>query len=218
MAKKRGRPPKTPSKQKTSHDNLTVDLSQLDEEDIVDIDSLTPKQAATLLKNIDAIRERLKGKTPATDEIGAVQETQKQDAPAVGSSNPIIKRPPSVWDSFDISKLRNAGEKLSFIQPQKNVNVKKIWVEKKKPSREEIEKIDDTLKLKQALESGTIPEENAASALEIVRELDQALSGTELAAVPNQEVQNSAQQKADKPAQQGEEDQEGWTPVIPRGL
>ncbi|KAK7281125.1 hypothetical protein RIF29_08841 [Crotalaria pallida] len=115
MAKKRGRPPKTASNKKTSHDNLTVDLSQLDEEDIADIDSLTPKQAATLLKNIDAIRERLKGKAPATDEIGAVQETQKQDAPALGSSNPIIEKPPSVWDSFDISKLRNVGDKLSFI-------------------------------------------------------------------------------------------------------
>ncbi|KAK7274130.1 hypothetical protein RIF29_15206 [Crotalaria pallida] len=46
-------------------------------------------------------------------------------------------------------------------------------MEKKKPSREDIEKLDDTLRLKEALENETIPEENRAAAMEQLKELDQ---------------------------------------------
>ncbi|KAK7255941.1 hypothetical protein RIF29_29370 [Crotalaria pallida] len=68
MAKKRGRPPKTPSLSKISDqstpakpsDNATIaELSQLDAEDIADLENLTPKQAKTLLQNFDAIRAKI---------------------------------------------------------------------------------------------------------------------------------------------------------------
>ncbi|KAK7273781.1 hypothetical protein RIF29_14844 [Crotalaria pallida] len=51
-------------------------------------------------------------------------------------------------------------------------NVKKQWVEKKKPTKEEIEVIDESLKLKEALEKDLIPEENRERALENCKMLE----------------------------------------------
>ncbi|KAK7287259.1 hypothetical protein RIF29_00443 [Crotalaria pallida] len=53
---------------------------------------------------------------------------------------------------------------------------KKVWMEKKKPTREEIEELDDRLKLKRNLEEGTILEENRAGAFELVKDLIQTQS------------------------------------------
>ncbi|KAK7242958.1 hypothetical protein RIF29_37740 [Crotalaria pallida] len=36
----------------------------------------------------------------------------------------VIEKRPSIWDSFDISKLRNAGEKLKYHQPEKKQALK----------------------------------------------------------------------------------------------
>ncbi|KAK7281832.1 hypothetical protein RIF29_10137 [Crotalaria pallida] len=47
-------------------------------------------------------------------------------------------------------------------------NVKQQWVVKKKPSQKEIEQIDDSLKLKESLDNGTIPEGNIPSAIDVV--------------------------------------------------
>ncbi|KAK7251357.1 hypothetical protein RIF29_34470 [Crotalaria pallida] len=77
MAKKRGRPPKShgPS-EKASIDSqkIGLELSELDEEDLADIDSLSPKQAEKLMKNLDLIREKLKGKAPVS-----IPEKQSND-------------------------------------------------------------------------------------------------------------------------------------------
>ncbi|KAK7289712.1 hypothetical protein RIF29_03570 [Crotalaria pallida] len=77
MAKKRGRPPKTPTSTSSkdhspsTHDSpgpQRLDLSQLDEEDMAEIDSLSPKQAERLLKNLDVLREKIKGKAVMEDQ------------------------------------------------------------------------------------------------------------------------------------------------------
>ncbi|KAK7250883.1 hypothetical protein RIF29_33625 [Crotalaria pallida] len=73
MARKRGRPPKTPSSSaKKSHgkqsvekeDHAWVDLNTSDEEALEDIDNLSPKKAMALLRNLDVLRERMKNKIP----------------------------------------------------------------------------------------------------------------------------------------------------------
>ncbi|KAK7289878.1 hypothetical protein RIF29_03879 [Crotalaria pallida] len=71
MAKKRGRPPTTPSSlaKKTPSKTLeepeqqkSLDFTQLDEEDLEDLENLTPKKAGELLKNLDMLREKFKEK------------------------------------------------------------------------------------------------------------------------------------------------------------
>ncbi|KAK7255772.1 hypothetical protein RIF29_29191 [Crotalaria pallida] len=68
MAKKRGRPPKTPSSSAKKTPTKPLDdldeitqhsLMEIDDEDLEDIDSLSPKKAAALLKNIDVLREKI---------------------------------------------------------------------------------------------------------------------------------------------------------------
>ncbi|KAK7282272.1 hypothetical protein RIF29_10921 [Crotalaria pallida] len=71
MPKKRGRPPKTPNPKTPDPPTSTInetqkqglDLMDLDEEDLADIDGLSPKQAERMLRNLDAIRTKLQGKT-----------------------------------------------------------------------------------------------------------------------------------------------------------
>ncbi|KAK7273662.1 hypothetical protein RIF29_14720 [Crotalaria pallida] len=72
MAKKRGRPPKTPTSTSKGPIDETVrptqtphkpDFSGLDEEELADIDSLTPKEALLWMEKIDLLRERVKEKT-----------------------------------------------------------------------------------------------------------------------------------------------------------
>ncbi|KAK7281857.1 hypothetical protein RIF29_10178 [Crotalaria pallida] len=83
MAKKRGRPPKTPSSQTQKHCNDNIkdeskpplfDLSQLEAEDLETIDALMPKQLESLVNGIELIRARLKGKAPLDSEKVTVNE------------------------------------------------------------------------------------------------------------------------------------------------
>ncbi|KAK7273312.1 hypothetical protein RIF29_14361 [Crotalaria pallida] len=128
MVKKRERPPKSPNPNaNTSNETQKrgLDLLELDEDDMADIDGLSPKQAEKLLKNLDLIHAKLKEKTPVVltenlsekkaDDNQALLNTEEVNTRT--TRNPSFTKPPSVWDSFDITKLRNAGEKLSFVQP-----------------------------------------------------------------------------------------------------
>ncbi|KAK7259753.1 hypothetical protein RIF29_25366 [Crotalaria pallida] len=71
MPKKRGRPPKSPNPKTPDPSSSTnvetqkqgLDLLELDEEDLADIDGLSPKQAEKLLRNLDVIRTKLQGKS-----------------------------------------------------------------------------------------------------------------------------------------------------------
>ncbi|KAK7251034.1 hypothetical protein RIF29_33899 [Crotalaria pallida] len=126
MAKKRGRPPKFPNPNVNSNNETQkqgLDLLELDEEDMADIDGLSPKQADKLLKNLDLIRAKLKGKTSRvmpenlsekmTDDNQCVLNKEEDNIRI--ASNPNFSKPPFVWDSFDITKLRNAGDKSNFV-------------------------------------------------------------------------------------------------------
>ncbi|KAK7281267.1 hypothetical protein RIF29_09090 [Crotalaria pallida] len=78
MAKKWGRPPKTPSSSKSkasseSPGSQKLDFTQLDEEDLTEIDSLSPKQTERLLKNLDVLREKIKGKAILEEQQGEEQ-------------------------------------------------------------------------------------------------------------------------------------------------
>ncbi|KAK7273602.1 hypothetical protein RIF29_14658 [Crotalaria pallida] len=84
MAKKRGRPPKTPSSSKSkasseSPGSQKLDFTQLDEEDLTEIDSLSPKQAERLLKNLDVLREKIKGKAILEEQQGEEQPVCDQE-------------------------------------------------------------------------------------------------------------------------------------------
>ncbi|KAK7261099.1 hypothetical protein RIF29_27404 [Crotalaria pallida] len=48
---------------------------------------------------------------------------------------------------------------------------KKIWVEKKKRTREEVEDLDERLKLKESIVEGLIPEPNLARSIKAVGDL-----------------------------------------------
>ncbi|KAK7273613.1 hypothetical protein RIF29_14670 [Crotalaria pallida] len=66
MAKKRGRPPKTPSSSKSKASSESPD-------------SLSPKQAERLLKNIDVLREKIKGKAILEEQQGEEQPVCDQE-------------------------------------------------------------------------------------------------------------------------------------------
>ncbi|KAK7288466.1 hypothetical protein RIF29_01926 [Crotalaria pallida] len=67
MARKKGRPPKTPSSsskktpsaEKRPEASSSLEFSLSDEEALEDIESLTPKKAAELLQSIDLLRQRV---------------------------------------------------------------------------------------------------------------------------------------------------------------
>ncbi|KAK7260138.1 hypothetical protein RIF29_25934 [Crotalaria pallida] len=143
MAKKRGRPPKnsTPSSSKQTvtpskdaPEPQPFDLTQIDEDDLAEIDGLSPKQAEVWLKNIDVLRERIASKaslTPTNEETMNKDNEKLVSENKDSSSNPSnsdeqvdkqdkhdFQKRTSVWDSFDISKLRNAGDKLKFCKPE----------------------------------------------------------------------------------------------------
>ncbi|KAK7256555.1 hypothetical protein RIF29_30009 [Crotalaria pallida] len=149
MAKKRGRPPKTPSSSKSkdcspeleSPGPQKLDFSQLDEEDLAEIDSLSPKQAERLLKNLDVLREKIKGKT--------IMEEQQRE-PLCSQENKRDQEDGSV-----------KGDKQSTVEEPKRTEKPKSWVEKRRPSKEDIEEIDDTLKKNRALEEGLIEDHRA---------------------------------------------------------
>ncbi|KAK7273452.1 hypothetical protein RIF29_14502 [Crotalaria pallida] len=71
MARKKGRPPKSPSTHLSSPSNTipkNLDLENLDEDDIEDIDALSPKKAASILEKLGALRAKIKGKAVIVEE------------------------------------------------------------------------------------------------------------------------------------------------------
>ncbi|KAK7290123.1 hypothetical protein RIF29_04322 [Crotalaria pallida] len=87
--KKRGRPPKNSTPSTSKHveslskivtDAQPFNLTKLDDDDdLADIDGLTPKQAEAWLKNIDILREKIaekaSGSTPKEDPV--VKDSEK---------------------------------------------------------------------------------------------------------------------------------------------
>ncbi|KAK7255717.1 hypothetical protein RIF29_29136 [Crotalaria pallida] len=73
MARKKGRPPKSPSSQTSSRSPSNalpknLDLENLDEDDLEDIDALSPTKAASILQKLDALRPKIKGKAIVDDD------------------------------------------------------------------------------------------------------------------------------------------------------
>ncbi|KAK7287522.1 hypothetical protein RIF29_00803 [Crotalaria pallida] len=74
MAKKKGRPPKSPSPKpspntpNTSSIPKNLDLLNLDEDDMEDIEDLSPKKAGSILKKLDELRAKIKGKAIVEEE------------------------------------------------------------------------------------------------------------------------------------------------------
>ncbi|KAK7281202.1 hypothetical protein RIF29_08976 [Crotalaria pallida] len=124
--KKRGRPlnPSSASKQtppsviKLTSDPLDFSLINDSLLNLQGFDALTSKQASDLLKNLDAIKEKLKGKQTTSVDDETVPETQLvQEKKGAETNKNDPPRKASIWDNFDISKLRNAGGKLEFHKP-----------------------------------------------------------------------------------------------------
>ncbi|KAK7281334.1 hypothetical protein RIF29_09219 [Crotalaria pallida] len=70
MAKKKGRPPKSPSPHPSTTPNSipkNLDLLNLDDEDLEDIEDLSPKKAGDILKKLDELRAKIKGKAIAVE-------------------------------------------------------------------------------------------------------------------------------------------------------
>ncbi|KAK7273436.1 hypothetical protein RIF29_14485 [Crotalaria pallida] len=97
-----------------------------------------------LLKNLDALRGKVVERFGKEINDGEGQEGTKDKVIETEKTNPLspgachgaspsnpgaTQRQNSVWDSFDITKLRNAGDKLTRL-------VKKQWVVKKNPESE----------------------------------------------------------------------------------
>ncbi|KAK7267266.1 hypothetical protein RIF29_19933 [Crotalaria pallida] len=111
MARKRGRPPKSPGPYEIAHTDSQkhgLDLSELDEVDLADIDSLSPKQAEKLMKNLDLIREKLKGKATVTK---ISDESEKQ----TGGSQPVLREEEANPRAGTIPEENRAGA-LEMVQ------------------------------------------------------------------------------------------------------
>ncbi|KAK7268538.1 hypothetical protein RIF29_21238 [Crotalaria pallida] len=132
MAKKRGRPskhsPSTLSSSTPKHvstpkqDANSIDFSLIHDRilNFDGLDGLNSNQANNILQNIDAIKEKVvKRMTVDPSDAEVVRENQlnlKEQSNSVGVPEEAAKKP-SIWESFDITKLRNAGGKLEFHQP-----------------------------------------------------------------------------------------------------
>ncbi|KAK7281090.1 hypothetical protein RIF29_08780 [Crotalaria pallida] len=116
-----------------------LDFTQLDEEDLTEIDSLSPKQAERLLKNLDVLREKIMGKAILEEQQGEEQPVCDQET------------------RRDLEDGSVKGDKQSTeeetMRPEKP---KSQWVEKRRPSKVDIEEIDDRLKMNRAIEEGLI--------------------------------------------------------------
>ncbi|KAK7273311.1 hypothetical protein RIF29_14360 [Crotalaria pallida] len=135
MAKKRGRPPKTPpsTAKKDQGDNSkiedvnTMNLANLED---ADLDNLSPKKSQAILECIEALRQRLKGKAVADDvqelDPKIIDTNVNNDSEKSNPNEKAVEtvkdqgfvKPDNVWANIDITKLRNAGEKLQFYQPE----------------------------------------------------------------------------------------------------
>ncbi|KAK7273026.1 hypothetical protein RIF29_14072 [Crotalaria pallida] len=98
MAKRRGRPPKTPSSlakkasNETDDDDGTrskLDVALLDDEDLEEIDNLSLKKAEMLLKNLDLLREKVKEKVMIDGNTSASGKSAEKIADQInGAKNP----------------------------------------------------------------------------------------------------------------------------------
>ncbi|KAK7273628.1 hypothetical protein RIF29_14685 [Crotalaria pallida] len=74
MAKKKGRPPKSPSPKPSPNTPNTnsipknLDLLNLDEDDMEDIEDLSPKKAGSILEKLDELHAKIKGKAIVEEE------------------------------------------------------------------------------------------------------------------------------------------------------
>ncbi|KAK7260185.1 hypothetical protein RIF29_26012 [Crotalaria pallida] len=92
---------------------------------------------------------------------------------------------------------------------------KKEWVEKRKPSREDTEKMDDALKHNKSLQEGSVPIENVEAASQAVKEVIQ--NQCEEVSVVNESQMESGEVQVPERDQSGKDQHEGtWTPVMTR--
>ncbi|KAK7251598.1 hypothetical protein RIF29_34935 [Crotalaria pallida] len=85
MARKKGRPPKasSPPNKFTSRNedsSLIMDLSALDEDDLAEIDAFTPKQLEKLMHGLEAIKNRLKGKSNRVAASEAIKDLLQNES------------------------------------------------------------------------------------------------------------------------------------------
>ncbi|KAK7243537.1 hypothetical protein RIF29_38337 [Crotalaria pallida] len=197
MARKKGRPPKSPSPHPSPTPNTipkNLDLLNLDDEDMEDIEDLSPKKAGSILKKLDELRAKIKGKAIVEEEGEGMDKdlitlntttqntsTQNLDPTTIGEK----PRRASIWDSFDITKLRNAGEKLNFVEPT----------------------------IKEGIEEGKIPEANIEIATEAVKEAlkDKCVEEEEEVSVVK-ETQPERMDKEQEGQNEKDKKEEQWTP------
>ncbi|KAK7267347.1 hypothetical protein RIF29_20016 [Crotalaria pallida] len=208
MVRKKGRPPKSPSPHPSPTPNTipkNIDLLNLDEEDMEDIEDLSPKKAGSILKKLDELRAKIKGKAIVEEEgegmnkelitlniITQNTSTQSPDPAFLGEQ----PRRASIWDSKQ---------------------TKKVWVEKRRPSREDIEKVDDALRLKKQIEEGKIPEANIGIATEAVKEALKDKCGEEEEEVSVvKETQPERMDKEQEGQNEKDKKEDQWTPVMTR--
>ncbi|KAK7289689.1 hypothetical protein RIF29_03533 [Crotalaria pallida] len=231
MAKKRGRPLKTllsSAKKKTNDESANDpgptcdDITLSDVETLEELDSLTPKKAALLLRNIDILRAKIKGKSiegkdDAINEKETIVLNEKsviRDETVVQLQTETHAKPAtgSIWENFDISKLRNAGEKLQR-------NVKQVWKERKKP--ETVEKNNEEASNSQKADDSEKPIEKSVEEGEIVVSKTQATDVEKVQNKNDQEVnsnQGALEMNSEQKASENGNDEEinPWNTVMTR--
>ncbi|KAK7287520.1 hypothetical protein RIF29_00801 [Crotalaria pallida] len=80
MARKKGKPPKSPSSQTSSRSPSNaipknLELENLDDDDLEDIDALSPTKAASILQKLDDLWAKLKGKAIVVEDEGNNNES-----------------------------------------------------------------------------------------------------------------------------------------------
>ncbi|KAK7256207.1 hypothetical protein RIF29_29645 [Crotalaria pallida] len=140
MAKKKGRPPKTPSSsakkpQDTNNDheapkeNTQQGLVQLDDDDLDTLDSLSPTKAMALLKNLDALRGKVVERFGKEINDGEGQEGTKDKVIETEKTNPLS---PGACHGASPSNPGATQRQNSSCRRL----VKKQWVVKKNPESE----------------------------------------------------------------------------------
>ncbi|KAK7281673.1 hypothetical protein RIF29_09865 [Crotalaria pallida] len=123
MARKRGRPPKSPSSSSKSEqhdrsepfDPLTLDWETLDD---IDFASLNPEQSKKMLLALEVMKKKLQQHDVSNSDGGQKEETPviiPTESPRQPQQPNGMEKQPNVWESFDISKLRNAGGAIQAI-------------------------------------------------------------------------------------------------------
>ncbi|KAK7268027.1 hypothetical protein RIF29_20710 [Crotalaria pallida] len=189
MAKKSGRPPKTPSSQskktvgKAGNNVGTpskVDFGDLDDEDLDDINNLSPKQAELLMKKIDLLRAKIQERASNNDKSTEGSGEKEKDA---DQSNPNTEIPSSG------NPLSDADKEMTDKDLPKRPNI-------------EIDQVVGALKLQEAITNEILPPENVESARQDIEKV------MEMATVNNQPKQS------DKGKAIAVEDEEGWIPGV----